>query len=165
MNFKKMLLVVLSCMLVVVLVGCGVDSSTTGAEKVAPKEAPAQDSKGMVEKIFVDDENCIFKITDIEEDNLWGYTLKAELENKTDKNLMFTMKNVSVNGYMCDPFWAETVQSGKKAKSDISFFDTEFEELGIEKVEEIEFTLSVYDEDDWMSPKFVEETFVFTTGE
>lgn len=173
---RKMLLAVLIVVMSLSVVGCGyvdtTDNKITNVEKV-DKETDKIDESDEYEKtketeasfeevVFVDDENCMFKITGIEEDDIFGYTLKADLENKSDKNMMFSIKDASVNGYMCDPFWATSVQSGKKAKSDISFYNSSFEELGIEEVEEIEFTLRVYDKDDWMADPFVEDTFILT---
>jgi len=185
---RKMFLVVLIVVMSLSVIGCGdvdtTDNKITNVDKV-DKETDKVDESDEDEKtketkdvedvedveeteasfeevVFVDDENCMFKITGIEEDDIFGYTLKADLENKSDKNMMFSIENASVNGYMCDPFWATSVQSGKKAKSDISFSNSSLEELGIEEVEEIEFTLRVYDEDDWMADSFVEDTFVLT---
>ncbi len=158
MKNRRLLILLLICALSVHLVACAPNNTEIGDVASEEKTQKAQE---VAEKVFVDDENCTFKITGIEPDNLWGYTLKVDLENKTDKNLMFSLEDVSVNGYMCDPFWANSVQAGKKAKSDISFSVEEFEELGITDVEEIEFTLSVYDEDNWDTPHFVEETFTY----
>ena len=151
---KKLICVIMIGILCFSFVGCSETEVSTGDS--------VQEKKGFEEVVFVDDESCSFKITDIKDDSIWGYTLKAELENKSEKNLMFSMDEVSVNGFMCDPFWATSVQSGKKAKSDISFSTESFEELGIEEVEEIEFTLSIYNEDDWMEKRLVEEVFTLT---
>ena len=111
------------------------------------------------EIVLADDENCTVKITAMGEDSFWGYSLKVFLENKTDLELMYTVDNVSVNGFMCDPFWATTVAAGKKANDEISFMDSDFEKNGITDVEEITFTLRVYDSNDWLADNFVEETF------
>ena len=100
-----------------------------------------------------------FTITGIEEDALMGYTLKVFLENKTEKELMFTLEDTSVNGFMCDPFWAETVAAGKKSNTTISWFETDFQDNGIETVEDITFTLRVYDNDDWMADDILKEVF------
>ena len=168
MKLKKILSLLLAVFVCVSFAACGATETTEPAATEAVTEATTEaatdnsgeeKNTGFEEKVFVDDENCTFKITEIDPDNEWGYTLKAYLENKTDKNLMYTMEDVSVNGFMCDPFWAETVQAGKKAKSEISFFEEDFAELGIENVEEIEFTLSIYDDDDFEAADLVKETF------
>lgn len=160
MKLKKIMSLLLAVFGCVSLVACGATETTEPAATEATTDNSGEEKNtGFEEKVFVDDENCTFKITEIDPDNEWGYTLKAYLENKTDKNLMYAMEDVSVNGFMCDPFWAETVQAGKKSKSEISFFEENFAELGIENVEEIEFTLRVYDENDFEAADLVKETF------
>jgi len=113
------------------------------------------------EQVFVDDENCTFIIESDGNDSIWGYTLYCFLENKTSANLMFTWDNVSVNGFMTDPFWATSVMPGKRSFSDISFSSSSFEENGISDVEDIEFTLRVSDYDDWSASALVDEVFTF----
>ena len=47
----------------------------------------------------VDNDECVIKITGIDADNLWGYTLSAYLENKSaEKTYMFSVESASVNG-------------------------------------------------------------------
>lgn len=154
------------------VVGCDTTETTTSTEatkttvgEVTQETTPEETKKEFQEKVYVDDENCTFKITGVEEDSIWGYTLKAYIENKTDKTLMFSWDGVSVNGFMCDPFWASEVQPGKKAIQDISFSEDSFSELGIENVESIDFTLSVTDSDDWEVPPYVNEAFTFNPNE
>ena len=123
---------------------------TTLPETTLPAFAPV---------VLVDDENCTVTVTGIDEDALFGYTLKVFLENKTDKELMYSLDNVSVNGFMCDPFWAATVAAGKKSNEEITFFDSDFEANGITEVSEITFTLQVYDNNDWMADRQIEQEF------
>lgn len=116
--------------------------------------------------VIPDNEFCTFKINSIETDNMWGYTLKACLENKTDLELMFSLSNVSVNGFMCDPLWATTVTSGMKSNEEISFTSESFERNGIVDVTDITFTLSVYDNNDWAAEHLVSEEFtIYPLGE
>jgi hypothetical protein len=113
------------------------------------------------EQTIFDNDGIIFIIEETEVDSIWGYTLSVYLENKTDVRLMFSWDNVSVNGFMIDPFWATTVQSGKRSHATISFSKSAFEENGIVNVDEIEFKLRVYNADDWLAANFVEEIFTF----
>ena len=86
MNFKKIITLLLAFMLCLSFVACtDVSDSQTDSksEEISFKE-----------KVFVDNENCTFKITGVEPDSFWGYTLNAELENKTDKNLMFSLEEL-----------------------------------------------------------------------
>ena len=75
---------------------------------------------------------------------------------------MFTAEDVSVNGFMLDPFYATSVDAGKCAFSDMSWFESDFEENGITDVENIEFTLRVYNEEDWSDEDFANELITLT---
>lgn len=136
------------------------NGSTTGAAPTTTTPATTQPGKPTFEEIvLVENEDMTVKITAIEENAIFGYTLKVFLENKTDKELMFTVDHVSVNGFMCDPFWATTVAGGKKSNSSISWMDSALEENGIEQVEEITFTLRIYDSEDILADDLLEKEF------
>lgn len=132
------------------------ERSPVSAETI-PTEAAAMP---FAETVLVDSEACTFSITAIEADNLWGYTMRAFLENKTDLDLMFALDLVSVNGFMCDPFWASTVTAGMKANEEISFNASDFHKNGITQVTKIAFTLKIYDSNNWEAAHLVDETFV-----
>ena len=134
--------------------------STTATETTEVTTAATEETEAsFAEMVLVDNDDLIFKITGIDENGLMGYTLKVFLENKTDKELMFTAEDASVNGFMCDPFWAETVAAGKKSNTTISWFESEFEANGIETVEEIVFTLRAYDNADWLADDILNQEF------
>ena len=118
------------------------------------------------EHILVDDENCTVKITGIDTDNMWGYTLKVFLENKTELELMYSLDGVSVNGFMCDPFWASTVTANMKSNEEISFSEESFAQNGIDVPTEITFTLRIYDNNDWDAENLLEQEYtVYPLGE
>jgi len=126
---------------------------------------PTQDNKpnySLTNTVIVDDENLTFTITSIEESNIWGFTLKVFCDNKTDKDLMFSWDDVSVNGFMVDPYWVSSIQPGKRSYNEISFSSSSFEENAIIDVEEIEFKLRIYNSDDWSAPDVVNEIFTYT---
>ena len=153
MKTKLLSLLAAACM----LTACASAPVSTEAAATDPVETKPQ--AVFEETVLVDDENCTFKITAIEEDASLGYTLKASLENKTDLELMFTLDGVSVNGFMCDPFWAVTVTPGMKANEEISFSDSDLQRNGISEVTDITFTLKIYDNNDWTADHLVKEVF------
>ena len=115
------------------------------------------------EQVIIDNNRCSFIIESVDPDGIMGYTLTCYLENKTDDELMFSWDDVAVNGTMIDPFWAASVEDGKRAYAEISFFNSDFEENGIDSVEKIEFRLRVYDSDDWDADDMIaNEVFVYT---
>lgn len=77
--------------------------------------------------------------------------------NKTDKTVMFSVDDASVNGFMADPFYATSVSAGKCAFSSMAWSDTTLEENGITEVEEIEVLFRAYDADDFMGEDFANE--------
>lgn len=108
--------------------------------------------------VIVENDQIAMIVTGYEKDSIWGYTANVYLVNKTDTALTFSADNVSVNGFMCDPFWATEVAAGKVAFSSISWSDSSFEENGITDVEEIEMDIRIHDADDWMADNIFEET-------
>ena len=103
------------------------------------------------EQTVVDNDQMSFLILDTDPDGFWGYTLLVYAENKTDTALSFSWDNVSVNGFMSDPYFGTTLRAGTRGYFQISFLSSSFEENGITEVEEIEFTLRVTDADDWFA--------------
>ena len=170
---KRILLTLSAAALVFSLTACGNNSSTeestpSTSESIAteatdgdtaPSSEPEEQSAPFAPLTLVDNDQVTVTITDVTENGFWGYTLKVFLENKTDQELMFTTDKVSVNGFMCDPFWAATVAAGKKANEEISFSENDFEKNNIESVEEITFTLRIYDSSNWLADDVLAETF------
>lgn len=110
-------------------------------------------------QVIVDSEDLYFAITDATDDSVMGYIWNVSLENRTDQNLMYSMENVSVDGVMCDPYWAEVVSAGKSGNGQISWMRGSLAENGTEEVTEVEFTLSVYNDDDYTQSPLLHETY------
>lgn len=163
MNSKKLL----NCALIALLLtGCSSSSSTTTSNNEKPVET--EEAVIFQEQTIVENESCSVILKEVDEDGMWGYDWKLYLENKTDKNLMFSMENVSVNGVMADPFWASEVASGKSANETVTWMSTTLEENSIQadSVTQVTFTLNVYDNDDWMADRIVEQEFtIYPKGE
>ena len=119
------------------------------------------------EVVAIDNAECAVKITEIDPDNMWGYTLKAQLENKsTEKTYMFSVESASINGVQCDPMFASEVAAGKKANEEINFSTDTLEENGIVEYTDIELTFKVYDSNDWSADPVGKETIhVYPYGE
>ncbi|MBQ4090884.1 MAG: hypothetical protein IJC64_01055 [Clostridia bacterium] len=57
------------------------------------------------DNVIVDNENVTVIVTGYEHDIIWGYTVNMFVINHTDKEVMLSADEVSVNGYMIDPFF------------------------------------------------------------
>lgn len=115
----------------------------------------------------VDIDECSVKVTKIDPDNFWGYTLKIQLENKSnDKAYTFSLSASSINGVKCDAFLYEEVAPGKKVNEDIIFLTDVLEENGIKKYTDIELTFRVCDSNDLTSDDLVKKTVhIYPYGE
>lgn len=129
-----------------------------GEENASTVERTAQDT----DIVLIDNDECSLIVTGFDPDNLFGYAVNVYLVNKTDKDLMFSVNDASINGFMCDPFWATSVAAGKTKNSSISWTSSALEENGIETVEEIELPIRVYYDDDWTGNDLVNDVYTVT---
>ncbi len=87
-----------------------------------------------------------------------SYNVDLFLENKTDKNLMFAARDVSVNGFMLNPHFVENVGSNRCKYASMDWYNSKLKENGIDEVEDIEFIIKVYNGDDWSEGYIVDKT-------
>lgn len=109
--------------------------------------------------ILAENEDVSIRIIGFEDDPIWGYSAKMYMQNKTNKELMFSVEDASVNGYMCDPFFAVTIAPNLQAFSSASWSEEKFKECGITEVETIELTMRVYDFNDWTADDVLKQSF------
>ena len=112
------------------------------------------------DNVILDNEYVTATVIGCSDDPIWGYSVNLFLQNKTDVEVMFSADNASVNGYMADPFWATTVQPGKCAFNSMMFSDSTLEEIGVTEIENIEFVLSVGNNEDWTAEDFANEEVI-----
>ena len=88
-----------------------------------------------------------------------GYGILVYIENKTNMELSFTWDDVLVNGIAIDPFWANSILPGSKSVDTISFFKSDLEENEIVNVNRIDFTLRIYNSNDWFADDLVHNDY------
>ncbi len=115
----------------------------------------------------VDNEVCAVTIKSIDPDDMWGYTLKVLLENRSaETSYMFAVESAFINGVECDPFFAREVAPGKKSNEDVSFKLDTLEENGVGEPTDIEIVFRVHDADDWTAEDVAHETVhIYPAGE
>lgn len=183
---KRLFTFLLCAALVLSLAACGSSeepaptAAPTAAPTLAPTEAPTEPAeetepaqetepapqlKAPENQVIVDNESATFILTKVEQSEHLGMQLHVQCVNKTDRALIFSWDMVSVCGYMYDPFWAEEVAAGKTANSTVDLDTYALEKMGILSVDEVSFTLRIYDSEDWMEEPIVLEVFtVYPTG-
>ena len=168
---KKFIALFITIIMIISMISCGevvetpVDGTISRVEEIVTEDTTPSLSIINEPIVVIDNENITFTVKAVEYDSMWGtYSLKVFIENKTDKMFMVTWEDTSVNGYMCDPFWASEVAGGKKENTEISWFISTFEENDIDyhNITNIEFCLKVYhmDEETYDTTYYVEDVFV-----
>ncbi|MBR5825719.1 MAG: hypothetical protein IKY78_01395 [Clostridia bacterium] len=129
-----------------------------GEENAIPfvREAKAAD------KIIADNDMITVIATGVTENELFdSQDLGFYFINKTDKELMFAIDGVSVNGIMMDPLFAINVHPGFSRFGEASWYGNELEEHGIDEITEIEFTMISRDANDWDAEDIISEKVVY----
>lgn len=124
-----------------------------GEDKATIFEREAQDS----DNVIIDNDYVTVIVTGYTDDSIWGYTANLFLVNKTETEVMFSLEDASINGYMIDPFFATSVMPGKCAFKSMSWSDSALEENGIDTIEEIEFTFKAYDNNNMVAEPFAKD--------
>lgn len=96
-------------------------------------------------------------VTGYDENGILGYSANLFLVYKTDKNIMFSVDEASINGFMADSFYANSLDGGKCDFSSMLWSDSTFEENDISSVETIKFRLTAKDFDGIFSDYLVDE--------
>lgn len=177
---KKLLTLALASAIALSLCACGSDStsnSTSGAStasnttEVTNVSSDKSNAAAVSELSFepvtvIDNDMCSITVNEIDPDNLWGYSLKVTLENKSaDTTYMFSVTSATTNGVMNDPLFAVDVEPGKKANDTISF--QSLEDYGITEFTDIAMLFRVSDSNDWSADPVVdnESVHVYPYGE
>jgi len=56
---------------------------------------------------------------------------------------------MSINGFMVTPLFSSTIYDGKMAVSEITIFESDLTDNGIEAVEEVELSFQIYNDETW----------------
>lgn len=85
----------------------------------------------------------------VDENSFWGTAILLYCENTSGKNVGISVDDMSINGFMMNPFFSTTLYDGKKSIDDITIFSSDLEENGIESIEEVELKFHIYDADSY----------------
>lgn len=85
----------------------------------------------------------------VDENSFWGTAILLYIENNSGKIVGISVDDMSINGFMMNPFFSTTVYDGKKAINDITVFSSDLEKNGIVAIEEVELKFHIYDIDSY----------------
>ncbi|MBQ8497604.1 MAG: hypothetical protein IJ489_09150 [Clostridia bacterium] len=82
-------------------------------------------------------------------ESFWGADVYLYIENNSTKNIIIQANDVSINGFMIEPYFSCDIIAGKKALDTITFMETDLEENNIIDITDIELTLRLIEMDSW----------------
>ena len=134
---------------------------TVGETDVPAVETPAFD----FEPIGVSTGDIVFSVINYDLQGAYDGSpaLIVYMENNTDAVVSFSADDVTVNGFMCDPYWSETVSPGMAAYGNQGWDSNRLAESHVASIENIGFNLIVRDPDSW--DLIAQEPVAVTVGE
>ncbi|MBQ8314763.1 MAG: hypothetical protein IJ427_03000 [Lachnospiraceae bacterium] len=132
-----------------------------GRDKAIPYEHVVEED----DIVLVDEKGVKLILTDFIYDIYGGYEVTFYWENNTDEYLRHHFYDVSVNGYMCSPFYYganndSSLSPGMCAYEQLYFYGSDLEECGITTVTEIALEARLfYDAGIWQWTDWVRDTF------
>lgn len=76
-------------------------------------------------------------------DSIWGTSVQLFIENNRDHAVSISADDFSINGFMVTSLFSSELQPGRYALDEITIFDSDLEENGIETVEDIEMIFRI----------------------
>lgn len=98
-------------------------------------------------ELIYDDNNVkVYNLDPLKEnDDYYTYISTLLIVNESKTNLSISCEDVSVNGFMMDPYCYARVPAGSASYSDFYYSNDDLKENKIDAIEEIEFKLDAYD--------------------
>ena len=149
---KKIFILILAFCMIFAMTACSTETlPVESTEKIIHEETPSP-AEPEFNQVILDQDNI--KITckgfvPGSEDGWDDPEVKFLIENSSDKNIIVQVRDVSVNGFMIDPFCSEEVAAGKKMNGNMSWLQMYFDKNDIVEVETIEFYFHIFDSDSW----------------
>lgn len=92
---------------------------------------------------------CSLTVTAIRPNDAGGYVLSGEAKNFRDTEIVFSLRNTVINGYMLDPDWSLSVPAWGVQEFRIVWDRGRLSECGIESVESILLTADAFEKPAW----------------
>lgn len=97
-----------------------------------------------------DDNGVLVVVKGFINDEFYGDCISVYAYNTGDIAVTVSARDVSVNGFMIDPWFSCSILPGKHAISKMSFSEDDLKENDIEKIEDVEITFYIYETDSWL---------------
>lgn len=138
-------------------------STTTAAVKVTTKATTTATTAAIKESVLYESDGIKITAKKLQEQPGRNAELYLLIENDTQEDLTFQVRDVSANGCMVDTMFSSSVAAGKKINDKITFLSSDLELYGIKRIKEIELYFHIFQSEDWKE-RFDTEIVKITTN-
>lgn len=115
----------------------------------APGDVPLTSADRDANYYLLANDVCSLVVTAVRPNDAEGYVLSGEAKNFTDTEMVFSLRNTVINGYMLDPDWSLSVPAHGVSTFRIVWDRGRLHECGIESVESILLTADAFEKPAW----------------
>ena len=139
-------------------------ATTTATTKATTKTATTTATTAAIkESVLYESDGIKITAKKLQEQPGRNVELSLLIENGTQEDLTFQVRDVSVNGCMVDTLFSSSVAAGKKINDKITFLSSDLELYGIKRIKEIELYFHIFQSEDW-NERFDSEIVKITTN-
>ncbi|NMA06327.1 MAG: hypothetical protein GX928_01235, partial [Ruminococcaceae bacterium] len=177
---KKILAILLVLAIVFALSACGnikkitsaisdlkdagvLDGDGTTKDDSGGKPKPKSKGYTISNEVLVDDDDLAITVTEVAEGDYGDVLVKFLVENRSDDNMILYTEKCVYNGYIITGYWYAEVAAGKKANSEMTFYEDDLLAAGVGSADEVIFKLVARSDDyeeDYLDDYFV----IYPTG-
>jgi len=139
----KRIIAILACATMLLSFSACVETAHTGGTV----ESQTTSEEQQVEQVMLEQDGIKVVYKGLNTGGFFGPTMKVYIENNTDKNIIVQVNEFSVNDFMVNPLFSQDVAANKKANGEISILQSYLDENSITKIETIELTFVIIDDD------------------
>ncbi len=137
-------------------VNAKVDSSSSAVDtKAEETQAETEAEKQVEEQILWEHDGVKVTLKGVEKNDgfMGGYEVKFAIESTSANNYKLSTDSFSINDYSISTFLYTEILAGKKANDSISIYKSTLEENDIDRIEKLEFVLSLLNSDTYDTVK------------
>lgn len=164
---RKIICLLLIALSLFGLVACESTSTTSTPTAVAPVTTSPPPENSVEEPVLntdtpyvlAENDDIYIVINGAPTINHYDASLNIDLENRTDKSLMFIIQEVSINNQPIDCFFSEMVAANQNKNATMNILIKELTENNIRRIETFAFTLRVCQAENLQEPDIFNKTY------
>lgn len=120
------------------------DQAADAATEPAPEQTADPAASAPSVQVMYDNPNCYMAVTDVMSDDLsMGVNVVLHIENRTDRDLLFSITDAAISGAVVPASWSATIPAGQTSDETISWTGYDIETAGIVAVSDIQVSFRV----------------------